>query len=390
MDQDHDRRRRHRGTDRGDLVRRAGRAGAAAARPTRSSAAAPAASPAPTRRISVRTRCWPSSPFWKWLGERDLLPPDARPPLSGVRFRWRDDIRRVPAVGAAVAALRLRGRTAPVELDFRTWASDHVGAEAADGAGAQRRHPHLLPRPRRAVGRVSVGAARARAAVGAADGALPDRRLERDHRADARARARARRRDPDRRAGRELPEAPVIVATELDDARRLLGDDTLRWLSGHAVCLDLALRSRRGDPFVVVDLQETGWVERYTAADRSLAPGRRGADPGADADPPGRDRRRGRRATRAAARRVVRRLARARDVAPAPGDGRAHRRAGPARTDVARPARRSTAATACSWPATWSRPPAACRRSRGRARSRRAAWPGRARARESRRAQAAA
>ena len=72
------------------------------------------------------------SPFWKWLGERGLLPPHARPPLSGVRFRWRDDIRRVPAVGAAVAALRLRGRTAPVELDFRTWASDHVGPEAAD------------------------------------------------------------------------------------------------------------------------------------------------------------------------------------------------------------------------------------------------------------------
>ena len=67
------------------------------------------------------------SPFWHWLGERDLLPPHARPPLSGVRFRWRDDIRRVPAVGAAVAALRLRGRTAPIELDFRTWAA-HTSA----------------------------------------------------------------------------------------------------------------------------------------------------------------------------------------------------------------------------------------------------------------------
>ena len=36
--------------------------------------------------------------------------------------------------------------------------------------------------------------------------------------------------------------------------------------------MDLALRRRRGDPFVVVDLQETGWVERFTAADKSLAP----------------------------------------------------------------------------------------------------------------------
>src|SRR6202021_2957881 len=71
---------------------------------------------------------------------------------------------------------------------------------------------------------------------------------------------------------RELPDGTVIVATELDQARELLGDDTLRWKSGHAVCLDLALRSRRGDPFVVVDLQETGWIERFTAADATLAP----------------------------------------------------------------------------------------------------------------------
>src|SRR5215471_10913661 len=41
-----------------------------------------------------------SSPLWGWLGERGLLPPAARPPLSGVRFRWRDDIRRVPSVGS--------------------------------------------------------------------------------------------------------------------------------------------------------------------------------------------------------------------------------------------------------------------------------------------------
>src|SRR5436305_13288768 len=73
-----------------------------------------------------------SSPFWRWLGERDLIPPYARPRLSGVRFRWQDEIRRVPAVGAAVAALRLRGRKAPVAVDFRTWASDQGGRQAAE------------------------------------------------------------------------------------------------------------------------------------------------------------------------------------------------------------------------------------------------------------------
>jgi phytoene dehydrogenase-like protein len=213
-----------------------------------------------------------NSPFWRWLGERELLPPHARPPLSGVRFRWQDDIRRVPAVGAAVAALRLRGRSAPVELDFRTWASDHVGPEAADALGRSagiltyHHDPGELsaaflweplvrgllsapPAARYPIGGWSkiVERMRARAITLGVEIATGERVTE-------------------------LPESPVIVATELADARELLADQSLRWLSGNAVCLDLALTHRRGDPFVVVDLQETGWVERYTAADKSLAP----------------------------------------------------------------------------------------------------------------------
>lgn len=191
-----------------------------------------------------------------------------------MRFRWRDDIRRVPAVGAAVAALRLRGRRAPVDVDFRTWAGEQVGAEAADAlarsAGILTYHhdPGELsaaflweplvrgllsapPAARFPIGGWSTIVARMRA--GAAELGVEihtGTRVE------------------------ELPGAPVIVATELADARELLGEDVLNlsWLSGNAVCFDLALRRRRGDPFVVVDLQETGWVERYTAADDSLAP----------------------------------------------------------------------------------------------------------------------
>lgn len=213
-----------------------------------------------------------SSPFWQWLGERGLLPPHARPRLSGVRFRWQDDIRRVPAVGATVAALRLRGRPAPVELDFRTWAAEQVGEEAAEilshSAGILTYHhdPGRLsaafvweplvrgllsapPSARYPIGGWStmVDGMRTRAL----DLGVEIRTGERVD---------------------QLPDPPVIVATELADARALLADDTLEWTSGHAVCLDLALGHRRGDPFVVVDLQEAGWVERYTAADASLAP----------------------------------------------------------------------------------------------------------------------
>jgi len=213
-----------------------------------------------------------SNPFWSWLGERNLLPPYARPPLSGVRFRWRDDIRRVPAVGAAVAALRLRGRTAPVDLDFRTWATDHVGADAAEAlarsAGILTYHHDpgelsatFLWEP--LVRGLLSAPPTARYPIGGWS-----RIVERLH-------GHARGLGVEVQTGVRVDGVPpgiVIVATELADARKLLGDESLTWLSGKAVCMDLALTHRRGDPFVVVDLQETGWAERYTAADRSLAP----------------------------------------------------------------------------------------------------------------------
>jgi phytoene dehydrogenase-like protein len=213
-----------------------------------------------------------NSPFWGWLGERDLLPPSARPRLSGFRFRWHDEIRRVPAVGAAVAALRLRGRTAPVELDFRTWAGEQVGFEPADqiarSAGILTYHhdPGSLsaafiwepimravlsapPTTRYPIGGWSTIVARMHER---ATGLGVD--IERGCPVE------------------QLPEPPVIIATELRDAGALLGDDTLDWLSGNAVCVDLVLDHRRGDPYVVADLQESGWIERFSAVDRSLAP----------------------------------------------------------------------------------------------------------------------
>lgn len=213
-----------------------------------------------------------SSPLWRWLGERDLLPPHVRPPLSGVRFRWRDDIRRVPAVGAAVAALRLRARTAPVELDFRSWAESHVGEEAADqlarSAGILTYHHDpgqlsaaFLWEP--LVRGLLSAPPTARFPIGGWS-AIIDRLR-------SRAEALGVKIATDSRVT-ELPAPPVIVATELADARKLLDDASLSWQSGYSVCLDLALTRRRGDPFVVVDLQETGWVERYTASDPSLAP----------------------------------------------------------------------------------------------------------------------
>ncbi len=71
----------------------------------------------------------------------------------------------------------------------------------------------------------------------------------------------------------ELPrDTPVVVATALPAAGRLLRDSSLTWPSGRTVLVDLAVRTRRGDAFAVSDLDAPGWIERFTAQDPSLAP----------------------------------------------------------------------------------------------------------------------
>lgn len=210
--------------------------------------------------------------FWRWLQERDLLPPYAGLPLGGLRFRWQGAIRRTPPLGTIPAALRLRGRQAPVDQDFRGWAAsltDERTAEMLSSAAGVYTFHHdpgelsaafiwghtvrvlLSPPPT------------ARYLIGGWNSLVSS--LE----------ERARQLGVEIETGRRveaLPEAPVIIATELHQARELLGDESLEWPSGHAVCLDLGLTRRRGDPFVVSDLDEAGWIERYSAPDPSLAP----------------------------------------------------------------------------------------------------------------------
>ncbi len=70
-------------------------------------------------------------PFWRWLAERDILPRYAGLPLAGVRLRWGGEVRRTPPLGVLPSVLRLRGREAPVDLDFRTWAAGHTDERTA-------------------------------------------------------------------------------------------------------------------------------------------------------------------------------------------------------------------------------------------------------------------
>ena len=38
------------------------------------------------------------------------------------------------------------------------------------------------------------------------------------------------------------------------------------------MCLDLGLSRRRGDPWIVSDMDEAGWIGRYSSSDRTIAP----------------------------------------------------------------------------------------------------------------------
>jgi len=211
-------------------------------------------------------------PLWDWLAERDLLPPFSGPPLAGIRFRWQGEVRRTPPLGTIPAVLRLRGREAPVDQDFCSWVANHADERTAAmlsaAAGVYTFHHDPGELSAAFVWSHSVRvllsppptARYLHGGWSALIGALE---------------ARARRLGVQIETGHpveSLPEPPVVVATELSQARQLLGDDSLSWPGGHTVCIDLGVRRRRGDPFVVSDLDEAGWIERFSAPDPSLAP----------------------------------------------------------------------------------------------------------------------
>lgn len=216
--------------------------------------------------------------LWRWL-ERRGLHTRARPiPLvPDLRLRWKGEIRRTPPV-AALRALRLLRRPAPVDRDLRSWVAGRAGDDAARAAcgvagalvfdhdpgrlaaafvGDKVRRILLQPRP---VARYVEGGWGALVAQVAAHARAAGVRVE----TGARVATLDDLLSP--------PAGPVIVAVAPGAARALLGDDTLRPVAPRVALLDLGLERRRGDPYLVVDLDEAAFVDRFTAVVPTLAP----------------------------------------------------------------------------------------------------------------------
>ncbi|HYI32938.1 MAG TPA: NAD(P)-binding protein [Glaciibacter sp.] len=211
-------------------------------------------------------------PTWAWLRDRSLLGKTASvPPASLARFGFRSGGRLVRVPPVALTRVLLDRKQAPVDSSFTDWASARWNAETAHVAAA------------------AAGVGVFHFDPGELSAAFVQYRLRRvfslpPHASYitggwtslfGRLTAEAGRLGVAIETGRRvttLPEGIVIIATSLDAARILLGDESLAWPSGAAALVDVAVKKNRHDAFVISDLDECGWLERFTAADPSLAP----------------------------------------------------------------------------------------------------------------------
>jgi phytoene dehydrogenase-like protein len=216
-----------------------------------------------------------AGPHWSWLRQRDLIGALAPiPPLEAARLRLRHKgvLRRTPPF-AMLKLLRRSCQQAPVDVDFMSWATRQAGAEGARAAA----HHSALALFHHDPGSLSAAFVQERLRrvmklppeANCPQGGwanVIDRMAARAWNLGVRMETLAR--------VDVLPvdRGPVLVATSLEAARRLLKDTSLFWTSGRTALVDLALRSRRGDAFAVCDLDAPGWIERFTARDRTLAP----------------------------------------------------------------------------------------------------------------------
>jgi len=214
-------------------------------------------------------------PHWSWLVERGIVTPAARIPLAegpALRFRHRGRLRAMPP-GLLLRPIASRRLQAPVDQDFDTWATSRFRAESARAVARMMGVTTFDADPGRLSAAfvwdqflrvTSPGYPAPRYVVGGWQSVV--------ERLESRARDLGVHIETSARVDTLPTSGPVIVATSLDAARQLLADDSLRWESGRTALLDLGVRRRRGDAFAVFDLDEAGFLERYSGPDPTLAP----------------------------------------------------------------------------------------------------------------------
>jgi phytoene dehydrogenase-like protein len=212
--------------------------------------------------------------IWGWLEKRGLLGATCRVPLGAVaRFRfWHQGALRVVPPFGFLQALRVSGREGvPVDQSFHEWASKLVGDEAAEmgasasGVGLFYHDPGSLSAAFVAerlsrVYSLPPAASYRQGSWGAMFSEIGDYARKLGVIIELGSRVSA------------IGDGITIVATELESARLLLGDNSLDWPSGRAALLDLGVKRDHRDLFVVSDLDTCGWLENFTLPDSTIAP----------------------------------------------------------------------------------------------------------------------
>ncbi|QLY34147.1 FAD-dependent oxidoreductase [Nocardia huaxiensis] len=215
-------------------------------------------------------------PHYTWLRKRGFVAGLGWPSIrdaGGLGFRVDGRLRRLPPVRMLRAQARF-DLTAPVDVEFRTWASNRWGETTA----GQLANAISVVTYDADTGRLSAAFVwdLVQRALGPRVPAIRWVRGGWQMVVDRMA-ARAVELGVVIETGSRVTElstaaGPVIVATELASARGLLHDDTLIGTSGHAALLDFAVHSRPGDRTAVFDLDEGGYHESYTMQDDTIAP----------------------------------------------------------------------------------------------------------------------
>ena len=201
-----------------------------------------------------------------WLLERKLLPKTVFPGLTAVKLLDQGKLKRMPL--PLLPMSRSAKREAPTDRSYREWATEILGERSTEAAVGFASLPTFHHDP------------------GILSAAFIQERIQRSlawrpvyyvcggwQQLVATLEERARSLDVRIVTGSArdaLPDGPVIVATELETASKLLDDDTVAWPRTSTAIYDIAFEARRGDTTAVLSLDDRIYASNYASGDPSV------------------------------------------------------------------------------------------------------------------------